>query len=406
MAAVSGKRFSEAEIPSTAKRQASDSIGVAVLETGDVQFDYQGRMTKLSLVKLKESSEYFEKYFSGSWSQKSAAGRKYDLIKPDDDKFSPSLFIDLMHAYADPKVELEINSMEAVFNVVKLIQFYGFKGQFKIKNSDFFKVTYGDMKDIALHYETITQLIDRKKLAVQCCQAMLEEPGFTDHCLFAPQARKFLSPETLIILRFFDKIRNEITFLNLEMHDVENNEERKISPPDNQSGALHMTIPMTSLEQVLSLFPSLQELKLISEDDDWDELVKANYVIENHDKNNTLKMLIDMFLHHFKDLRLVTIPFRSGLSIVLKFMSNKMYILEFNSDENICIYQRDADTASYNLDFIVGYQNHFPKVDAALIGRLLSFPPTPELLEGINPSRLPWTEDGKLNPGFAVYRLV
>jgi hypothetical protein len=404
MAAVSSKRSSEAESPPLAKRQTSHSIGVTILEEDDVQFDYQGRMTKVSLIKLKEVSEYFEKFFSGNWQQKNQPGSKYELIKPDDDNFSPSLFMDLLHAKTDPQVALEINSMEAVFNAVNLIHFYGFKGQIKIKNSDFFIVTYGDIKRNAFDYDVTAQLIDRKRLAEQCCQVILDEPGFMDYCLFAPQARKFLSQETLRILRLFDKIRNEIVYLEIEILEAEKKEEVKKYPPDIQSKALHMAIPLTSLEQVLSLFPNLQELMLKSKDAEWDGSVKASYVIENHENNETIQMLINKFLHHFKQLRTVTIPVKNDPPIVLKFMNEKRYILEFNNDENICIYQRDSETNSYKFDFIIGYRNHFPQVDEALIRGLLSFPPTPELLEGIDPSRLPWTEDGKLRSGWGVHR--
>lgn len=405
MAAVTlGKRTSHAEDVPIVKRHHGNPIGVTVLEAGNVQFDYDGKITQLSLVKLKEVSLYFCSFFSETWQEKSEANSTYELIKPDNEDFSPSLFMDLMHAYADPKVELEVNSMETLLKVGNLIQYYGFKGQFIIKNSHFFTLNYEIIKDVIPVYEELAQIIDHKRLAAQCCQVILDEPGFVDHCLFAPQARKFLSEETLTTLSFFDKIRNEITSLEIEVYDPEKNAEGKKSSPSRQNRTLHMTIPTASLEQFLSLFPNIQELKLKSKDDEWNVLVTDSYVIENHDNNQTIQMLNNMFLHHFKHLRTVTIPVKNGPPIVLKLMNNKAFILEFSNDENICIYQRSSDTITYKLDFIIGYQHHFPKVDETLIGDLLFFPPTSELLEGIDASRFPWTQDGKFRPGWGVHR--
>ncbi|HEY5235673.1 MAG TPA: hypothetical protein VIJ14_05805 [Rhabdochlamydiaceae bacterium] len=393
--------------------RSTDSIDVSLSENEVVSFHYDARVANIALPKLQKVSDYFDVFFQKIWSKDS---RKFTLEKPVDENFSPAFFINLIQAYAKPAPELELNTDDTILKTHSLIRFYGFKNPLKLTPT--FPITYANVEDLA----DLEPFLDSRQV-VQCCQVLLDEPDFLEAYLLSHhQNRNSFAKSVLRKLDFFDQFKNQITNLKIVLvYDKEERVEARATQtePDRLYCALgaidFFTNPcnLRKLELFVSLFPNIEMLELdLNESNICKHQELEHYFLDCTDPDDLRGVLNKLFFDRLANLKVFKIPINPEEFFVLKFMNKKSYALEFCIDGLIIIYTREQDALKPG--FVISKSKRWLGVDSTtkqrfgetvspdLILEFLPFPPTPELLEGIDESFIPWTEEGTLDPDWFV----
>jgi hypothetical protein len=211
------KRKIDIEAPS-AKRAYSVPIQASVIYRGHearVAFEYCGKTAEIALTTLKQSSVFFDSFFSRWCSEQvgtnKETSRTISLQRPDSKDYSPLIFLQMIQG------ENQLWSSADWLKVAHLMTYYQIKGPLSMQILNSIDIDNIDaLLDI---YPALEQVVDNPRaLALHCLQVLVDDNLFFQDCLLKPQLRQFFSERICKRIDFFNRMQRRYV-TRIDLHD-------------------------------------------------------------------------------------------------------------------------------------------------------------------------------------------